>query len=96
MALFLMAADLRRLARLFLLNSAVEPIEMEPLVGRLWVDRTAVVFRTILVLGFLGMSLHIASEGRKSYGDLSPPAPHSMASGRSRSSRSTARLALHW
>ncbi len=48
---------------------------MEPLVGRLWVDRTAVVFRTILVLGFLGMSLHIASEGRKSYGDFSPRSP---------------------
>jgi hypothetical protein len=75
MSLFVMAPDLGRLARLFLLNKAVEPIAVHPLLGRRWVDRTATVFRTILVLGYLGMALYNSHEGRKMYGDLAPRSP---------------------
>jgi hypothetical protein len=75
MCLFLMAPDLGRIARLFLLNGAVEPVALEPLMGRRWVDRTAVVIRTILVFGFVGMCYYNADQGRKTYGDLSPRSP---------------------
>ena len=75
MSLFLIAPDLGRITRLFLLNGAVEPIALEPLMGRRWVDRTAVVVRTILVFGFLGMAFYNADQGRKTYGGLSPRSP---------------------
>jgi hypothetical protein len=71
----LMAPDLRRIARLFLWNQAVEPVTIIPLLGRRWVDRTAVVIRTILVFGFTLLCLNNSQEGRKAYGDLSPRSP---------------------
>jgi hypothetical protein len=75
MSLFVMAPDLGRLARLFLLNEPVKPIAIRPLLGRRSVDRIATVFRTVLVLGYLGMALNNSHEGRKAYGDLAPRSP---------------------
>ncbi len=72
MALFLIAPDLGRIACMFFLNRPVEPIAIRPLLGRRWLDRTAVAVRTLLVSLYCGMGLWGAYEGRKMYGDLAP------------------------
>jgi hypothetical protein len=75
MALFLMAPDLGRLARMFVLNRAVEPVVFRPLSRWTWVKRGAILLRTLVVAAFLGMALHGAHESRKMYGDLMPRSP---------------------
>ena len=75
MAIFLIAPDLGRLARMFVLNSGVEPVEIHPLLGRQWVDRGVGVLRTLLVIAYLGMALQGAAASRKAFGDLAPRSP---------------------
>jgi hypothetical protein len=75
MTVFLIAPDVGRIAKMFLTNRGVEPVEIHPLLGRRWLDRTAILVRTLLVLGFLGLALLQAYDGRKMYGDLSPRSP---------------------
>jgi hypothetical protein len=75
MSLFLMAPDLGRLARMFVLNRAVEPAALRPLSRWPWVNRGAIILRTLAVAGFVGMALYGAQESRKSFGDLAPKSP---------------------
>ena len=75
MAAFLIVPDWRRIVSLFFTNRAVEPVEIQPLLGRRWLDRTAGVVRTLLVTLYLGIALWGAYQGRKEYGDLSPRSP---------------------
>ncbi len=59
MAFFLIAPDLRRLADLFLLGRVAGPFEFRPfLPGWKWTGRAAAVLRTLLVAGWLGVSVH--------------------------------------
>jgi hypothetical protein len=57
MALFLAVPDLGRLADFFLRGRAPAPVEVRPLFQRRWLHRSALVVRTLLVLGLLGVSL---------------------------------------
>ena len=75
MSLFLMAPDLGRLARMFVLNRPVEPAVFRPLSRRTWVNRGAILLRTLVVAAFLGMTLYGAHESRKTFGDLMPRSP---------------------
>jgi hypothetical protein len=75
MALFLMAPDMGRLARIFVLNRSVEPPEIHSLMGRRWLDRSVAIVRTLLVVAFLGMALWGAQETRKQFGDLAVRSP---------------------
>jgi hypothetical protein len=75
MALFLMAPDLGRLARMFVLNRAVEPVVFRPLSRTTWVNRGAILLRTLVVASFLGMALYGAHQARKTFGDLMPRSP---------------------
>ena len=75
MALFLMAPDLKRLARMFVLNRPVDPVVFRPLTRWTWVNRGAILLRTLVVASFLGMALYVAQEGRKTFGDLMPRSP---------------------
>jgi uncharacterized membrane protein YphA (DoxX/SURF4 family) len=75
MSLLLMAPDLDRLARMFVLNRAVEPVVFRPLWRWKWVDRGALMLRTLWVALLLGTALYGAQETRKMYGDLMPKSP---------------------
>jgi hypothetical protein len=75
MALFLMAPDLGRLARMFVLNRPVEPAVLRPLSRSTRVNRAALLLRTLVVAAFLGWTLHGAHESRKTFGDLMPRSP---------------------
>lgn len=52
MAVLLTLPDLRRLANLFLFNRKVEPAEIRPLFQRAWLNRAALVLRTVFIAGF--------------------------------------------
>jgi hypothetical protein len=75
MSLFLMAPDLGRLAKMFVLNQAVEPAVLRPLSGRKWVHRGGLAIRTLWVAFLLATALHGAHEARKNFGDLTPRSP---------------------
>jgi hypothetical protein len=75
MALFLIAPDLRRIAKMFLMNRPVEPIEIRPLEGPPWLDRTVVGARSLVVAAYTGLALWGAYDMRKTYGDLLPRSP---------------------
>jgi hypothetical protein len=75
MSLFLMAPDLGRLARMFVLNRPVEPAVPGWLFRRAWVHRSGIVLRTLWFAWLLAMSLYGAYETRKQSGDLAPRSP---------------------
>ena len=75
MVTYLIAPDLGRIATMFLMNRGADAVEIHPLLGRKWLDRTAIVARTLLVSAYLGLALLNAYEGRKLFGDLSPRSP---------------------
>jgi hypothetical protein len=75
MSLFLMAPDLGRLAKMFVLNRAVEPAVLRPLSRWNWVNQGSVVLRTLAVGGFLVLALYGAQQGRQTYGDLASKSP---------------------
>lgn len=75
MSLFLMAPDLDRLARMFVLNRPVEPAALRPLWRWKWAHRGGLVLRTLWVALLLGTSLQGAHESRKTFGDLMPRSP---------------------
>src|SRR5262249_750112 len=75
MSVFLMAPDLGPLAKMFGLNRPVEPVVFRPLSRRPWIDRTAVVLRTLVVAYVLITALQGAQESRKKFGDLAPRSP---------------------
>lgn len=52
MAVLLALPDLRRLASFFLFNRQVEPAELRPLFQRAWLNRAALVLRTVFIAGF--------------------------------------------
>jgi hypothetical protein len=75
MALFLAAPHAGRLARLFLLNRPVEPVEYPPLTRRRWVRYAVAAVQVAVVLGYVWASLDRADKGRREYGDLAPKPP---------------------
>jgi hypothetical protein len=75
MAAFLAAPDLPRLANLFLLGRGVAAAEIRPAFRRKGLNRGALALRTLLVAGFVGLSLYGAQQSRKTYGDLAPKPP---------------------
>jgi hypothetical protein len=75
MALYLMAPDLGRLARLFILNRPVEPVALGRLFRRAWVHRGGIVLRNLAFAWLVAMGLYGAHETRKQFGDLAPRSP---------------------
>jgi hypothetical protein len=75
MAVFLAASDLGRLANLFLLGRAVEPAVVRPLFARPWLNRAALVVRTVLFGTLAGLSLFVSYFHRTYYGDWAPRPP---------------------
>jgi hypothetical protein len=75
MSLFLMAPDMGRLARIFVLNRAVEPVAFRPLTRWPWINRGAIGLRTLVVVYFTAMAIYGAQWGREQYGDLGPKSP---------------------
>jgi hypothetical protein len=75
MAVFLCLPDLRRLARFLVLNRPVEPLALPPLFQRKWLDRGALVLRTLLIVWLAYLALTQGWSGRTTYGDLAPRAP---------------------
>jgi hypothetical protein len=72
MAIFIAAADWRRLASFFLLNWDTPRADHRPLFRRQWLNWSAAGLLTSLVLGFTGMSLYGAIESQKTFGDAAP------------------------
>lgn len=75
MAVFLVLPDARRLANFFLWNRPTAPVDLPGLFGRRWLDCGAIVFRTLLLLAFLGLTLYFSYDARRKYGDGSPRSP---------------------
>ena len=71
MAVFLALPDLRRLANLFLLNRPTEPVTLRPRFTRRWMNRTALALKTLLVIGFVAVSLWGANQDWKDDSNLS-------------------------
>ena len=74
MAVFLCLPDLRRLANFLVLNRPVEPIALTPLFQRKWLNRGALVLRTLLIVWLAWLALSSGWAGRTTYGDLAPRA----------------------
>lgn len=70
---FLLLPDLPRLAGLFLLNRRVEPAPSLQLFANRRLDRTAVVLRTIVLLGLAGYMLYGSYQGRKQFQAMRSP-----------------------
>jgi hypothetical protein len=67
LALFLAAPDLRRLMDALVLNRPVEPSTIGPLFRRRWLDRGAVVLRTVLLGLFVWQGLEQSAANRANY-----------------------------
>jgi hypothetical protein len=72
MAVFLVAPGLRRLANLFLFNRKVEPADLRPLFHRKWLNRGAVVLRTVLIAALVGFQAYGGYQMRKGFTEKSP------------------------
>jgi uncharacterized membrane protein YphA (DoxX/SURF4 family) len=57
MAVFLVLPDARRLADFFLWNRPTAPADLQGLFGQKWLDRGAIVCRTLLLFAILGLTL---------------------------------------
>jgi hypothetical protein len=75
MAGFLVAPDAYRLANLFLLNRPVESATLSGLFRWRWLNITALVLRTVLVVAFAGWMLQFAYTNTKKFGDQAPRSP---------------------
>jgi hypothetical protein len=75
MAVFLAAPDLGRLANFFLLNRTVEPAVIRPRFARPWLNRSVLVFRTVVVIILAGLSLFVSWFHQTYYGDWAPRPP---------------------
>jgi hypothetical protein len=74
-AVFLTLPDVGRLANLFLLNRPAEPVPERPLFARRWLDRGALVVRTLFVAYVTFAALQVSYRARMSYGDRAPKSP---------------------
>src|SRR5581483_9744764 len=76
MALTLIIPDAKRLANLFLLGRPVAPRPLTPLFGRwVWLNRAAVVLRTVAYLTFAGLFLHDSYKEAVTRGVFAPENP---------------------
>lgn len=71
-AIFLAAPDLKRLANLFVLNRATEPVVVRPYFHRRWQNRLLFAAQTAFVVLVVGYGLYQSYEGRTQFGDLAP------------------------
>ncbi|HYP52008.1 MAG TPA: hypothetical protein VEQ42_00625, partial [Pyrinomonadaceae bacterium] len=72
LAVFLTVPDARRLADVFLLNRASRPAEVRPLFAREWLNRAALVLRTLFLVSLVGLSLYQSYEARQASSARSP------------------------
>jgi hypothetical protein len=75
LCLFVAAADLRRLVDFFVLGRAPQPAFRDPLLAPKWLQRGAQVLVTVLVLGFVALSLRQSYTLNRTYGILAPKPP---------------------
>jgi hypothetical protein len=72
MGIFVIVPDLRRLMSFFVLNRPAAAVEFRPLFARPGLNRGALIFRALFVVGYTGLALYGAQQGRQTYGDLAP------------------------
>lgn len=75
MSIFLMLPGVGRLVNLLVLNRRVEPAPIRPLFQRKWLHRSALVLRTVFVLGWAGMFLYQGWKMSAEYGFRAPKPP---------------------
>ncbi len=75
MAIFLAAPDARRLVNVLVLNRPAEPAELRPLFAKQWLNRSALVVRTVFLFVFVGVSLYGSYAQRKQYGEMAERSP---------------------
>jgi hypothetical protein len=75
MAIFLVVPDARRLANVLVLNRPAEPAALRPLFARQWLNRSALVLRSVFLVAFVGYALYGSYAARKEYGDLAERSP---------------------
>ena len=75
MSLFLLLPNMRRLANLFLLNRAVQPLTAQPFFRRTLLNRALVVFQIVFGISLLCAGLSRGYEGYMSYGAGAPRPP---------------------
>jgi uncharacterized membrane protein YphA (DoxX/SURF4 family) len=75
MAAFLLIPDLRRLAKFLVFNRPVNPTDLRPLFPWRWVDWTAAVLRTTIVVAFTGLMFANAYRSQGIFGDRAPKSP---------------------
>ena len=75
MAVLLTLPDLRRLANLFLLNRNVVLAEIRPLFQRAWLNRAALVLRTVFIAGISIYSLYVSYKDDVENSDFASKTP---------------------
>jgi hypothetical protein len=75
MALLLIAPDARRLINMLVLNRKVEPVEIQPLFQRAWLNRGALVLRTVFIVGVSVYWLHRSYADEKEFGSMASKLP---------------------
>ena len=72
MALFLLIPDLRRLVNVFFLNRPTQPVPSKPLFARPWLNRGALVFASLFLIGVVSLSLYQSYDQRSQQAQRSP------------------------
>jgi hypothetical protein len=72
MALFLLIPDARSLVNVFFLNRSTQPVPSKPLFGRPLLNRGALVFGSLFLIGVVGVSLYQSYDQRRFVGQRSP------------------------
>ena len=75
MSIFLILPDAKRLLNLLVFNRRVEPAPLQPLFRRKWLHWSALVLRTVFVLGWTGFFLYQGWQQAHEYGNLAPKPP---------------------
>lgn len=75
MSIFLILPDMGRLVNLLVLNRRVEPAVIQPLFRRKWLHWSALVLRTVFVVGWAGFFLYQGWKMSFEYGNRAPKPP---------------------
>lgn len=72
MALFLLIPDARRLVNVFFLNRPTQPVPSKPLFGKTLLNRGALVFASLFLIGVVSVSLYQSYDQRSRLSQRSP------------------------
>jgi uncharacterized membrane protein YphA (DoxX/SURF4 family) len=75
MAIFLMAPDLPWMARVFVLGKRILPRPIVSLTRWRWLNWTLVILRTVIVAGYIALTINGNLKASREFGDLAPKPP---------------------